>query len=1072
MSTVETRTERSLYEFGGFRVDPVRRRLLRGGEQVPLTPKAFSILLLLLERRGGVVEKEDLIQKVWPDTYVTEANLTQNVSSLRKALGERANDHRYVVTVPGRGYSFVAEVIEVPREATGELQIAGIFPPPPAPSEPLPAVATPAPAEDPRISGTFAVPQPAPPPPAVPFLVPRGRRRFVFAGLLLGLLLAAALAGPYLLYSQRREAPAPAGGPVGGTSPGPGAVAAVNVRPTLAVMGFRNLSGNRDQDWLATALAEMLTTELSAGSRVRMVSGEDVARVRQSLTTSPGRGTSGGSIEDLSEDDLAQIHRVLGADQVVVGSYLSLGARGDGKIRIDLRVLKAPGGDTVASLAEAGTEDNLFELVSFLGGKMRHELGWADPSPEQARAVQALQPGSSEATRLYAEGLDKLHAYDAQGARDRLQRAVKANPGSAVIHSALSRAWTGLGYDAQGLAEAREAVRLAGSLPNEQQRAIEARFREANREWVKATEIYRSLWTFFPDDLDYGLQLANSLSIAGHSAEALATVAALRRLPAPLRDDPRIDLVAAQIARRMADPGEELRAGTAAADKGRRLAQSQVIGEALLLQGDALYTMGRPKESITRFQEARGLFATAGNQAAVARTLNRVAAVLLDTSDFAGAEERYQEALAIARQTGSSELVASQTLGLAFVAANLGDLERSRSLIEETHTRYVELEDHLYETRTLFKIAEVLWDLGDAAGARQRYDEVLSQARKSGYRMEQAQALNGIGRILTSAGSLREARRRQEEAFEMARSYGDPFLAASYLGALGRTLILQGDLPVAQRRLEHALEEKRRVGDKLGAAQLLGTLSDLAYQRGDLGGAQRFASEQRGLAQQIRAALVGAAALARQGRIESAAGDLAAGRQHLSEALRLAEARGAALLAAEIRLDLAGLALLAGQPGEAERLAGEGAQWYGQRGLPGDQARALALQAAALLAAGRPGPASEAAGRATSLAQASENPDLQIFVATAAAPAGAATAPGAALDRLRAAVAQADRLGFVTAGLEARLALGSLELGTGSAAAGRATLEEVRRAAERQGHRRLAQRAAAALAGAPPLRLG
>src|SRR5947209_3730246 len=704
MSTVETRTERSLYEFGGFRVDPVRRRLLRGGEQVPLTPKAFSILLLLLERRGGVVEKEDLIQKVWPDTYVTEANLTQNVSSLRKALGERANDHRYVVTVPGRGYSFVAEVIEVPREATGELQIAGIFPPPPAPSEPLPAVATPAPAEDPRISGTFAVPQPAPPPPAVPFLVPRGRRRFVFAGLLLGLLLAAALAGPYLLYSQRREAPAPAGGPVGGTSPGPGAVAAVNVRPTLAVMGFRNLSGNRDQDWLATALAEMLTTELSAGSRVRMVSGEDVARVRQSLTTSPGRGTSGGSIEDLSEDDLAQIHRVLGADQVVVG------------------------------------------------GKMRHELGWADPSPEQARAVQALQPGSSEATRLYADGLDKLHAYDAQGARDRLQRAVNANPGSAVIHSALSRAWTGLGYDAQGLAEAREAVRLAGSLPNEQQRAIEARFREANREWVKATEIYRSLWTFFPDDLDYGLQLANSLSIAGHSAEALATVAALRRLPAPLRDDPRIDLVAAQIARRMADPGEELRAGTAAADKGRRLAQSQVIGEALLLQGDALYTMGRPKESITRFQEARGLFATAGNQAAVARTLNRVAAVLLDTSHFAGAEERYQEELAIARQTGSSELVASQTLGLAFVAANLGDLERSRSLIEETHTRYVELEDHLYETRTLFKIAEVLWDLGDAAGARQRYDEVVSQARKPGYRMEPAEALDGLGRMLTAAG--------------------------------------------------------------------------------------------------------------------------------------------------------------------------------------------------------------------------------------------------------------------------------------------------------------------------------
>src|SRR3954470_7443145 len=118
MNAVETRPDKTFYEFGGFRADPVRRRLMLGGEQVPLTPKAFSILLVLLERRGEVVEKEDLIQKVWPDTFVTEANLTQNVSSLRKALGERANDHRYVVTVPGRGYSFVAEVLEVPRDGT------------------------------------------------------------------------------------------------------------------------------------------------------------------------------------------------------------------------------------------------------------------------------------------------------------------------------------------------------------------------------------------------------------------------------------------------------------------------------------------------------------------------------------------------------------------------------------------------------------------------------------------------------------------------------------------------------------------------------------------------------------------------------------------------------------------------------------------------------------------------------------------------------------------------------------------------------------------------------------------
>src|SRR3954470_21442771 len=141
------RAEKQVYEFDGFRVDPVRRRLLKGGKQVSLTPKAFSILVVLLENRGEVVEKEELIRRIWPDTFVTEANLTQNVSSLRKALGERANDHRYVVTVPGRGYSFVAQAVEVPRESTGEFQIAGIFSPttPPATPPPSSLPATPGP---------------------------------------------------------------------------------------------------------------------------------------------------------------------------------------------------------------------------------------------------------------------------------------------------------------------------------------------------------------------------------------------------------------------------------------------------------------------------------------------------------------------------------------------------------------------------------------------------------------------------------------------------------------------------------------------------------------------------------------------------------------------------------------------------------------------------------------------------------------------------------------------------------------------------------------------------------------
>src|SRR6476660_649959 len=109
------------YDFGRFRLKTAERVLLREGEPVPLTPKVFDILMTLVENRGQVVEKDDLMKKVWPTTFVEEGNLTQNVSLLRKALGESAGGGQFIETVPRRGYRFVAPVTE-----TFENQILSI----------------------------------------------------------------------------------------------------------------------------------------------------------------------------------------------------------------------------------------------------------------------------------------------------------------------------------------------------------------------------------------------------------------------------------------------------------------------------------------------------------------------------------------------------------------------------------------------------------------------------------------------------------------------------------------------------------------------------------------------------------------------------------------------------------------------------------------------------------------------------------------------------------------------------------------------------------------------------------
>lgn len=106
------------FEFDSFRVDVTDRQVRRDGNPVPLTPKVFDILLVLLENKGEVVNKEELIRKVWADTFVEEGNLNRNISTLRKALGDDLHDQKFVKTLPKRGYQFTANVKEITEETT------------------------------------------------------------------------------------------------------------------------------------------------------------------------------------------------------------------------------------------------------------------------------------------------------------------------------------------------------------------------------------------------------------------------------------------------------------------------------------------------------------------------------------------------------------------------------------------------------------------------------------------------------------------------------------------------------------------------------------------------------------------------------------------------------------------------------------------------------------------------------------------------------------------------------------------------------------------------------------------
>jgi eukaryotic-like serine/threonine-protein kinase len=1007
--------ERIVYEFDGFRADPVRRVLSHRGEPVAITPKALSILLVLLERAGEVVDKKELIGKVWPGVFVSEANLTQNVFSLRKTLGERAAGTRYIVTVPGQGYSFAREVQRLERISTSEIPIVVDAPPPPA-------------AEG-STRDELAAEGASPAPAALP-VTPPGRRSSlgVLAVLLTLVAIGAVLFG---LLQAARQPPVPGTGDAGAV-----------VRPAIAVLDFKSLSPGDDTRWLDTAFAEMLTTELAAGGSMRVIRGEAVAQAWRSLALrDPG---------SMGRAGLKRLHEALGADFVVVGSYLPI----HGKIRLDLRVLQARGGETVVSVSEVGTEPELFELVSRTGGKLRKSLDIAELSPQQVRETRAQRPSSRKAHRLYAEGLVRLRAFDPPGALESLQQAAAADPESAVIHSSLSQAWSVLGYDARAVAEARRALALAGSLPREERLAIEGRLHKAAKDWEKASQTYRSLWTFFPDDVDYGLQLAESLLASGRGAEAVEALAALRKLPPPAGEDPRIDLVEARNARRLADFATEKRAAETAGNKGRRSRQSLVVAQALIYQGDALLKLGRPREAIRLFRESAALCDQAGYQWGIGMAQANVGVGLQILGDLEGAQEASEESLAIARRLGSAIGIAAQLYQLGELHRDRGELPEALALLEQSRQWCVRMGDRLMEARALNAAGTVLLARGDLGAARQRFETALTLSESLGNPMDEASSLDNLAAVLAARGELGEARRRHGEAFAILLRAGDSSRAASALAAWADAAARVGDVGAAWQRSAQALAAKQRAGDRIGAGRILGSRAWLAYEMGDLAASQAMAEDQLRIARETGAKSLAAWGLQNLGRVDFAAGDLAGARESFAEALR--SARSESLRAMEIRLELAGLALAEDRAGEAASLARETAAWYRAQGIPGGETAALSLLAEALLRRGLRAEARQAAAGARAKLETSEDRELRVTAGVRLARIEAATgSPQEALELLRHAAAEAARSGLAAAGLEARLALGQVRRGLRDPAA-EAALAAVRKEARERGFKRLA----------------
>ncbi|MBI2841646.1 MAG: protein kinase [Acidobacteria bacterium] len=710
----------------------------------------------------------------------------------------------------------------------------------------------------------------------------------------------------------------------------PPAPPALQLRRSVAVFGFRNVSGHADTQWLSTALSEMLSTELATGEKLRSVPGEKVAQTQRGL-----------SIEDagsLAPDTLARLRSILGADLVVLGSFVVISGQEGARIRVDTRLQDTSTGDTITVHSETGSQAALFDLVGRVGEHLRASLGLGSLTAEDAMWVRASVPSNAKAAALYAEGLERMHLFDWLAARDLLVKAAEVEPAFPLAHAALAQAWSKLGYDRESRQEAKKALDLSGGLRREARLLVEARHWEALGDWKAAAEIWRSLFVFFPDEVEYGLSLVIALINSGAMKDAAAIVATLQNFPSPSREDPRIALAALWI--EITDADRRAQAADQVAKTAEAMGARLIVAEARWQQGMTYWRIGKSARARAAYEEARKIYQSAGNDSDAARVTNDIGVLLEYQGDLDGARKMFEEMAATSRRIGSIWGTAVGEVNASRVALQQADLDIASREMEDALNTLRMLGSERPVAGLMESLAELSRLRGDLHNARRVLAGLIKDPLAEGQvDPSETEALLRLAWVALDEGQEEEAvalAQRLQRAF-IAWDENDGVTEASVLLALASESL--GRHTEARRSADQALA--RSTESAMSSTRLLATIAAARVRAGSNNQADLEAA-----AGELKRALAGAermnhvllqfqARLA-MGEVELRAGRVEEGRAMFMALERDAAARGVGLFARKAATARAGGTLTPG-PGSGWGTGGRGPGLRQSRGAdPGE----------------------------------------------------------------------------------------------------------------------------------------
>jgi serine/threonine protein kinase/tetratricopeptide (TPR) repeat protein len=568
----------------------------------------------------------------------------------------------------------------------------------------------------------------------------------------------------------------------------------------LAILPFRNASGDPSLDWLGSSLADMLSTDVGESAHLHPVSSDRLRQVLHDLQVTPDATSDAAT--------LRRITSMMNADSVVSGQYAKFGDQ----IRIDatLRDMKQDRAVNLKTLAP--NEKDLLSAVDQLAQTIRDNLALSPKIVNELQA-QSFKPSSQslDAIRLYSEGVDLAGQGNNLEALKRFQASTQADPEFALAYARLGQTYANVGHDNEAEQASRKAVALAEKLPTREKYLIAANDARIERDYPKAIESYENLAAATPDDPEIQFTLGRLYEDTGAFDKARDHYAKV------LAIDPKYLNVLIAMGRTEAksdNPQSALDYFNRALTLAIQLENDEARATVLQGIGFCYRQLDKNDEALRYYQQSLEIKQRLGDKRGMALTLDSMAQLQEQLGKSDQALKGYQEALQIRREIGDKGGVGDTLLDLGGFYENSGHYDQALGFYKEALQVQRELGSEINQGLCLNNIGITYLDKGDYENALTYFQQALELRQKSQVPADIALTVHNLAVASEKLGQYDKALGYYVRALDLYRNAGDKRSAAMDSYGMGMLFGYQGRFGAAIKAKQDALKSFTELQDR------------------------------------------------------------------------------------------------------------------------------------------------------------------------------------------------------------------------------------------------------------------